>query len=289
MAHNDTLPCSGCHSPLPLEATGCQICMRARTKQEIMRGYALLREQQARKRRRPYQILAAALFLGASAKLYMAYGDRFMAEAGPRIGAAVRWADDFRNPSNYASQKEPPAPQPPSPPAAPGAPVAPEGALRSQLFPADPEPAPAPEAPAGEAPAPRRAAPRPPLKYGWRVSGTVYDLATLQPVQGADITFLRDDKEPATATTAGDGSYEIDLVKGDGWTVSVEAQGRRPGQVLDIDPPYRVRDADERRAALELISDGDLGPAAVDWERSSSRVRLDLVVVPSRWTDERRR
>ncbi|MDP3541378.1 MAG: hypothetical protein Q8T11_02795, partial [Elusimicrobiota bacterium] len=123
----------------------------------------------------------------------------------------------------------------------------------------------------------------------WRVSGTVYDLATMESVQGADITFLRDDKEPAKATTGDDGSYEIDLAKGDGWTVSVEAHGRRPGQVLDLDPSYRVRDADERRAALELITDGDLGPAAVDWKRSSSKVRLDLIVVPSQWPSSPRR
>lgn len=255
-----------------------------------MRGYAMMREQQARRRRRPYKILAAVLVLGASAALMKTHGRRLIAVGGPMLSSAVRWADDFRNPAKYASKTaEAPTPAPAAP-AEPGAPVAPEAALAARLFPSDSPPPDPSSAPAAAAPAPRR---RPasslPAKSDWRVSGTVYDLATMESVQGADITFQRDDQEPSKATTGDDGSYEIDLAKGDGWTVSVEAHGRRPGQVLDLDPSYRVRDADERRAALELITDGDLGPAAVDWKRSSSKVRLDLIVVPSQWPSSPRR
>lgn len=284
MTEHETLPCSGCHSPLPLEATGCQICMRSRTRQEIMRGYALLRERQARQRSRPFKILGAVLAVAASAALLNAYAGRLRSAAG----AAARWADDFRNPASYASKKAEDVPAAPAAPAPP--PVAPEAALSSQLL--DPEPArePAPSAAsAAAAPAARPAAAGPPAKGDWRVSGSVYDLAELRPVAGAEITFLRDGREPAKAGTGDDGTFEIDLAKGDGWTVEVQAPGYRPGQVLELDPPYRARDADERRAALELITDGDLAPAAVGWKRASSRVRLDLIVVPSRWPDDRRR
>jgi hypothetical protein len=70
MAETFSLPCPACQTPLPPEATGCQICLRSRTKQEIMRGYAKLRDEKTRKRRRPYKILAAGALLGASGKLF---------------------------------------------------------------------------------------------------------------------------------------------------------------------------------------------------------------------------
>ena len=50
--------------------------------------------------------------------------------------------------------------------------------------------------------------------------------------------------------------------------------------MIDIDPPYRMHDDDERRVTLEHISDGDLAPAPVSWKRSATKVRLDLVAVP---------
>lgn len=281
----DTLPCPGCHTPLPPEATGCQICLRGRTKQEIVRGYAKLRAEKARKRRRPFQILAAVLVLGAGGKLVMTHRDKLSSAAG----AASRWLDDMRDPRYYAPKPGGPASPPSDDPAAvPGAPAAPEDALRAQLMPPDVPPAGgAPEQ--GEAPpAARPAGPKPLAENAWRVSGVVYDLATLDPVPRAEITFLRDEKEPATATTNDKGEYEIDLVKGGGWTASMKSPKHRPGQVLDIDPPYRVRDADERRAAMEALTDGDLIPAPVDWKRASSKVRLDLVAVPSRWSDASR-
>jgi hypothetical protein len=290
MAEKDTLPCPGCHTPLSPEATGCQICMRARSTYEIMRGYSALHKEKARRRRRPFLIAAAVFILGAGGKLYLMYGDTATAAATSLIRRAVRWADDMRNPSNYAAKEAPPAPAPPQAPAVPGAPVAPENALRAQLL----SPDAAPGNPATtQGPPPALAAapagPKPLAANTWRVSGTVIDLATLAPVPGADITFVRESIAPASVTTDEKGSFEIDLAKGDGWTVSLEARDHRNGQILDLDPSYRVRDADERRAAIEHISDGDLTPAQVDWKISSTNVRLDLIAVPDGWTESRRR
>ena len=278
MSENDYLPCPGCHSPLPPEATGCQICMRGRSKQEIVRGYAKLSEEKARKRRRPFQLLAAVLVLGGGGKLYVDHGEKLKTAVMSAGGAIYRRFDDMRNPSNYAST---PVPTP-----APAPPVEPEKAVNTQLFAADPPPAaPAPAQGSPQTPAAAaRAAPKPPAKNAWRVSGEVYDLATLTPVPGAVITFRRDGQEPASVTTDGRGLYEIDLAKGAAWAVSLEAGNHRRGQILDIDPPYRDRDADERRAVLQNISDGDLAPAQLDWKRSDKAVRLDLIVVPAYWT-----
>ena len=284
MPENDTLPCPGCPTPLPPEATGCQICMRARTRQEIMRGYAKLREDKARKRRRPFQLLAAVLLLGAGGWLFKTHGARLTAAASAAGGAIARWADDLRNPSHYAMQAAPKPEPKPEPPPVPGAPVAPESAMRSQLFPEDYQPpAPAADAPA-KPPERRPAGPKPLAKNAWRVSGTVYDLASLKPVPGAEVTFLLDEKAPRSATTDENGSYEVDLPKGDGWTVHMVAPDRRGGQILDIDPSYRDRDADERRAVFENITDGDLIAAPVGWRRSPSKARLDLFAIPNRWT-----
>ena len=293
----DTLPCPGCHTALPPEATGCQICMRARTKQEIMRGYAKLRDDKARKRRLPFQLLAALLVLGGGGKLLMVYRSQLAASASSLSGKVRRWSDDMRDPKNYSAAPAPPAPAPADPTASPapslGTAVPPEDALREKLFPTDAAPQRQPAA-SGSRRGKVRAAPRAAPKNSWRVSGGVYDLATLAPVPGAVITFLRDGTSPETATTDEKGAYEIDLAKGDGWTVDMKVidrgrggarDNRYRGMLVDIDPPYRVRDADERRATIEHISDGDMVPSPLDWKKASSRVKLDLIAVPSRWTE----
>lgn len=283
MTERDTLPCPGCHTPLPPEATGCQICMRPRTRQEIMRGYAKLRDDKARKRRRPFQIAAAVLVLAGGGWLIKEHGSALKAPLSSGASAVGHWADDMRNPSNYASRKDP---EPPATaePSEPGGPVAPQSALRSQLFPDDYAPAAASEGGPGKAPAEKPAAPKPLMKNAWRVTGTVYDLATLEPIAGAKIVFLREEKEPVEETTDESGTYAADLVKGDGWTVALQAPDRRRGQILDLDPSYRVRDDDERRAVFDNVSVGDLAPAPVGWSGSTAKTRLDLFAVPHHWT-----
>jgi hypothetical protein len=120
----------------------------------------------------------------------------------------------------------------------------------------------------------------------------VYDLASLEPVPGAAVAFSREGGPTVTATTDKDGRYEADIAKGEGWTVYLRplggqkarvagfGEGWRQGQIVDLDPPYKQRDEDERRAALEHVSDGDLAPAPVGWKKSQSKVTLDLVAVP---------
>lgn len=282
----DFLPCPGCHTPLPPEATGCQICMRARTKQEIVRGYSKLREEKDRKRKLPFKILAVVLLLGGAVKVYLDHGDRIKAEAA-RVTAAVRhWTDGMRDPKNYSPVKsaEPPA----APPAS--TPVAPENALRAHLY--DPPASaagtstPTPIRPTASIPDdPRPSAPKPLVKNAWRVTGSVFDLASLNRVSYAKVEFAREGHESVSGTTDQEGAYEVDLPKGEGWTVSARSPKHRRGQLVDLDPSYRLRDADERRAAFEQINDGDLMPAAVEWTLKQTKVRLDLVVVPQHWTD----
>lgn len=290
----ESLPCPGCSTPLPPEATGCQICMRARTKQEIVRGYSQLREAKARRRRLPVQIIVFLLVAGGAAKLGWDFRAVIRTKAGSAKTGFAAWYDQFTDPKSYAPQSaEAPvdnpgrsadAPRSISPLAAQTTP--PPGLLN------DPPPnGSAPPPSSHGAPAAPAAAKPPVAKNAWRVAGTVYDLASLEPVPDTQVTFKKDRGEPMTAITGPDGTYEVDLVKDGNWTVSMRApsgqqaamagkgQGWRPGQIIDIDPPYRQRDLDERRAAHEHISDGDLAPAPVSWKRSVSKVRLDLVAI----------
>ncbi|MEQ1920333.1 MAG: hypothetical protein ABL955_14175, partial [Elusimicrobiota bacterium] len=149
------------------------------------------------------------------------------------------------------------------------------------------KPAKGPDSASGATPAvaARAPAPKPLVKNAWRVTGTVYGLSTLAPVAKALVAFNREGVPPVEATTDEQGAYEVDLDKRGGWSVSLKAPNHRRGQILDIDPPYRVRDADERRAAYEHLTDGDLIPVQVGWKRASTRVRLDLVAAPQYWSD----
>ncbi|UPT73514.1 MAG: hypothetical protein M0D55_16845 [Elusimicrobiota bacterium] len=109
---NESLPCPGCSTPLPPEATGCQICMRARTKQEIVRGYAYLREERARRRALPFKIAGAVAVIALTAKLSWDNRVRILAaaEAGKQYAAAKY--DKFIDAKSYAP-KVPAATEPP--------------------------------------------------------------------------------------------------------------------------------------------------------------------------------
>lgn len=286
---NETLPCAGCSTPLPPEATGCQICLRPRTKQEIVRGYAYLREEKARRKALPFKIAGAILVVAITVKVSWdnREGIKSAADAGKKYVSAKY--EKFTDAKSYVPKQTPTEPPPVNP---------------ADLPPTDPRSAYAPPAQQkaygggpGEAGrgAPAASAPKTgpaPAKLGplaatdWRVSGQVYDLATLEPVAGVQVSFQRPDIAPVNVVSGEDGRYEADIAKGEGWTVRAASGEHRPGQVLDIEPPYRQRDADERRAALENLSDSDLSPAPVSWKRSRSKVRLDLVLVRHHWPGE---
>ena len=234
--------------------------MRPRTKQEIVRGYTQLKAEQARRRVLPFKIAAAVLVLGAGANLYWRHRADISNAVASARAAGARWLEDITDPRHFDPKPDPGQPAQPSTQAVPAKPA----------LEAAPPPAPKP----------------PPAKNIWRVAGTVYDLATLRPVPGAAVVFTRNGRTPQVTTTDRDGRYETDLPKNNGWSVSVTAANRRDGQIVDIDPPYRTRDADARRAAIEHLSDDDLLPSPVGWGRKRSLVTLDLVVVPHHWTGE---
>lgn len=259
--------------------------MRTRTKQEIVRGYSKLREEKDRKRKLPFKILAVVLVMGGAGKVYLDHGERIKAEAARGAAFVHNWLDGMRDPKKYSPMKSELPGAPPAPP-----PVAPENAQRAQLYesPAPAvsgNPAPTSVAPAAtpmpvDEPPP---GPKPLVKNAWRVNGSVFDLASLSRASYVKVVFTREGQE-ITAITDDEGAYEADLPKGEGWIVSARSPKHRRGQLVDLDPSYRARDIDERRAAFEQLNDGDLNPAPVEWKLKETKVRLDLVVVPQSWT-----
>lgn len=284
---NDTLPCPGCHTPLLPEATGCHICMRARTKQEIVRGYAKLREEQARRKSRPFKILAAVLFVGGAGWLVARFQTPLIAGARSAKRHTAAWYDRFVDAHSYAPAKPADAETAVSPDAATTkSPFATPVTVPSELRPASgPAPAPFAGGPAGAAPTPVAPAKPPVPKNSWLVTGTVYDIDNLEPAKQATITFTRETFPKVVVKTNDEGVYEAVLVKGEGWTALVEVRNRRRGQVADLEPPYRARDEDERRAAFEHISDGDLAPAAITGKTSASTLHRDFVTFPQSWAN----
>lgn len=246
------LPCPACHTPLPPEATGCHICLRPRSKQEIMRAYARLREEKARRRILPIKILVVALILGGAAKLSRDHQTEIKAAAATAREAVNRWSEEMTDAKRYAKR----------PADAPAAVSEPE--VEVTMLPPAPKP--------------------PPAANVWRVSGLVYDLNTLQPIPNSEVRFFRERGSSLTTKTDKTGRYEVDLVRGAGWHVSVTAPDRRKGQVVDINPSYRERDPEARRAASMHLSDSDLGPSPVNWSRKRSQVTLNLVAVPHAWS-----
>ena len=245
----DHLPCPACHTPLAPEATGCHICLRARSKQEIMRAYAGLRKEKARRRILPFKIAGGALILGAVISLSWHRQEDIKTAAATARSTVGRWSEDLTDAKRYSDH-----------PAAA-----------------------ADEIPDSESSAAVSSLKQPPAGNVWRVSGVVYDLATLLPVPDANVLFISDGGSSQHTMTDKAGRYEVDVLRGAGWAVSVKAANYRTGQIMDVDPPYRERDAEARRAAVEHLSDADLGPSPVEWSRKRSRVTLDLVAVPYSW------
>lgn len=289
-AEKGMLPCPGCHTPLPPDATGCQICLRSRTKQEIVRGYAYLRAEEARRKALPFKIAGAALVIAVTAFLSWDNRGKILELASRAKAWTAKKYERFLDANSYVDKKaEPllpvtvnPADLPRTDPRSPYNPKSrPSDAPALEAFRGiSPKPPPAPAA-KDAAPEPKG----PPAKTDWRVSGSVYDLQTLKPVAEAEVKFLFHGEGPVIVTTDSEGRFEADLAKDDGWTVTLRSPRHKPGQIVDSEVPYRSRDADERRATQQNASDGDLSPAPLSFSRAKSRVRLDLVAVPENWVE----
>ena len=122
----ETIPCPGCGTALNLSDTGCPICLRGRSKYEITRAYAKLREEKSRRRRLPFIVLGILLVAGGIGRLVYLQRARIAQASGSARARVARFVDEAGDPANYAahppakeaSPAQDPAPAAASPPAA---------------------------------------------------------------------------------------------------------------------------------------------------------------------------
>ncbi len=277
----DRIPCPGCHTPLDAQITCCPICLRPRTKYEITRAYARLREEAARRRKQPF-IVAGWLLLAVGA------GYAFRQFRRPILGAiaaarakASAFIDYSMDPRNLApSVRTPPAPAP-----------VPAPAVQSP-----PEPGPASQAaatarfPAVPGPGPSRVEdlrmPSINPTTQWTLYGRAYDLESLRPAANVQLVFQTGDAMGISETVVTDplGRYAAALPRLQQGSASVLSADARyaPTVLCEPDIPYRELSAEDRRALAHGARDGDVRPAALTDPAGESALKRDLFLAPSR-------
>lgn len=288
-----------------LEQEVCTHCRTPRDDMEMEEGRALVRNEELRRRRRPKRIAAgvgAALLLASVwllRSVWTAPLDRVWSEFQAEV-EKTRQPDYWlkgRSSSPLLAPVVIPADSPAAP--APAARLPAQVAVSSFIYiqasappphhapPAPPEPAP-PAPPLAILYPPVAAAPPPvtllpPGPGEIRVHGTVYDLATRQPVKDVNVRF--ESRRAAArweAMTNSAGHYEVLLIKlnPDVITVMIEAPGYRKGLLEDRDPPYRERSQQAREDLIAETIDSDLEAVPLRYRESEQIVPLDLVLVP---------
>lgn len=278
----DTIPCPACRTELNLSDTGCPVCLRARSKYEIARGYTDLREHKARRRRLPFIVLAIALAAGGA--VYAVYMRRALivrtADSGrSRVAGLI---DEMRDPSNYAAH--PVAARVPAP-AAPPAAAAPAPPANTAAAPHPTAPAPAAKTP----PAVRKsvydlALPR--IDPGmWAVYGRVYDLRTLRPVQRVALEFRngKNGGAGANASSDDDGRFLIVLARSDspgGYEVFARDRRYLERVLREADIPYAKLPASEREALIDSARSDDIHSTPLTDVIGEESQRLDVFLAP---------
>lgn len=281
----ETIPCPGCGTALNLSDTGCPICLRGRSPQEITRTYARLREQQAKRRRRPFVALGVAAAVGLVGYLVAGHRDALAGLYRRAAAGFSKFYDDNSDAAhiapNYHADEPAPAPTPSAAPA-----VAPPAAAPAPL-PPPPIPAPARKP---ETPAPRAEASEPPLppvpSGGWALHGRVFDLKTLQPVANAQLVVKIGDVNFSGTTADGNGFYAIILTRlaSDNQGYGLEATDPRYAPVAQYegDIPYARLSSKERARLMLSAQEGDYRPSPLTDVAGEPAQRRDVYLSPRR-------
>lgn len=278
-----------------LSDTGCQVCLRGRSAQEITRGYARAREREAWRRRRPFVILAALIALGVGAYAFQTYQTQLLNFGKQSMASFGRFYDANSDPAAIAphyggaaavTQEPPPAPTsnslPTPPPAATFTPTA------------APTPAPAPvparAAPAGPPPVaePRLDAPEPTVPTAppgqWVLHGRIFNLKTLKPLANVRLAVKRGDFAFSFAASGPDGWYSVVLPhvddNGDGYQLAAQQADYASAAQYEGDIPYATLSASERTRLIQAAQEGDIHPSPITG--ASDYVRRDVFLSPRR-------
>ncbi len=264
-----------------LSDTGCPICLRGRSAKEITRGYTQAREQDARRRRRPFVILASVAALGIVGYAFQRYQTAILNLGQKSLANFSRLYDENSAPATVApSQPSPPPPDAPSPPQE-------ASSIPPPVFLPTPTPTTVPDGPP-PAVEPRLDAPEPPLP-GTAVGqgvlhGRIFDLKTLKPLAGARLTIKRGDSAFAFAASGPDGWYSVLLPRleddSDGYQLAAQQADYTSSAQYEGDIPYLKLSASEREHLIQVAQDGDTHPSPLNI--ASDYVRRDVFLSPRR-------
>ena len=267
---DDTVRCRGCNSEIDPSTDCCPICIRPRSRPEIMRGIIELRQAPARRRRMIIRgaVIAAALIAGGP------LGWRHRAELGVHYRAAKSFAVTWLGLDQAPVPK--PAPASGAQPAAP-APASEESSLVTAL----PKPAPVPAFSAQQSSA--TAPVKPPPSDHWAVRGLVYDLYTLKPVAKAELTFAsRGTGERLRARTDREGHFSLRLskVSSGGYDITVRHPRYLDNYLEENEPPYKTMSLSRRQEAGTLFLQSEVLHVPYLPLPDEDRPWLDLVLMP---------
>lgn len=259
-----TVTCPGCQTELDPSNTNCPVCLRPRSRKEILAGLSGTR--------RPAPTRWGRLLLGLVLLGGLGY-------AGQRL---------WQMPAPPPPPPEPAAPAPAAPVPAPApeaqAPApAPDGAPRPTATVASPAPKLQPssgEEDASPAKKRRRAAPKP---SGWKVEGQVYDLFSLKPLPNTRIVFQdKNTGDAHSASTDGKGRYALYLpkVRDGGYEVTVARRGYSDTFLEEMAPPYRSQSAQRRQEAADQLSESAVLHVPLLPEYEAEAVPYDLILFP---------
>jgi hypothetical protein len=260
-----TVTCPGCQSELDPSNTNCPVCLRPRSRKEIMAGLSGTRRPPPMRWGR---ILLAVVVIGALGFGGLQLWQMKPLPEPPAPAAVVKPA----GPADAAPSSPQAEPQPSDGAPRPTVSVAPQAGSSA---PQAPEPAPEPRSR-------RRAAPKP-KPEGWRVEGQVYDLFSLKPLPGTRIVFQ--DKNTGDAHTAASdakGRYVVYLpkVREGGYEVTVSRKGYSDSYFEEMAPPYRSQSIARRREAAEQLSESAMLHVPLLPEFYSDTVPYDLILFP---------
>ena len=267
----DTVQCRGCHSEIDPSTDSCPICMRPRSRPEIMRGIIEMKQAPARRRRRLLRTTAVWGVLAAGSLL----GWRHRAAVEPHYLAfksfSVAWLGLDQYPFTKAPDHTPVQATPTAPPSE-----------TPSLVTALPAPAPAPAFSAQGSSETAAALPPPPCDH-WAVRGLVYDLYTLKPVAKAELTFtLRGTAERLRARTDGEGRFSLRLSKvaSGGYDITARHPRYLDNYLEENDPPYKTMSLARRQEAGTLFLQSEVLHVPYLPPPDEDRPWLDLVLMP---------
>ncbi len=213
------MECPACHAEMGPNDGQCPICLRPRSRRELMESLNKDRRDEDARRRKPYQILGAIVLV-----LALGYG--------------------FKQAQRMGFLKSAPPPEPPKPQAAAPAPAPAPSIPSIMANQATSTPAPA-VTPAYNGPkSSTAAAPAEEAPADWLVNGAVYDLISLKPAAGARLVFENHfSGEQFKAKCDARGRYKVHLPKltDGGYAVSVSAKGYRGDYLEEGSPPFANR------------------------------------------------